>query len=102
MVLSGSAAPLAAVDTDGSAGGSSDPAVHTAAAYVVLHCDLLCIGDSYHPKMRHFFHTGASHADTGVAVQQHFSGTLCRCHRHEFYPAACLWRHGHSVVFEQF
>jgi len=27
---------------------------------------------------------------------------LCRCHRHEFYPAACLWRHGHSVVFEQF
>ena len=42
------------------------------------------------------------YADTGVAVQQHFSGTLCRCHRHEFYPAACLWRHGHSVVFEQF
>ena len=24
-----------------------------------------------------FFHTGASHADIGVAVQQHFSGTLC-------------------------
>lgn len=55
MVLSGSAAPLAAVDTDGSAGGGGDPAVYTAAAYVVLHCDLLCIGDSYHPKMRHFF-----------------------------------------------
>lgn len=51
----GSAAPLAAVDTDGSAGGGGDPAVHTAAAYVVLHCDLLCIGEPIHPENAAFF-----------------------------------------------
>ncbi|MFR0951223.1 MAG: hypothetical protein ACLSFT_12300 [Ruminococcus callidus] len=62
-----------AVDTDGSAGGGGVLLSHCCPCGSAL-CPV-CIGDHITRKCG-IFHTGASHADTGVAVQQHFSGTF--------------------------